>query len=95
MKDVYEDLQVLEQYVDKGIASRGVALVMNELERFVNPTVKHGKCWTYDISNGHTVQGGHFNVPIGGKPVDIRLARSYTFNWEKFGQFWFCELEGT
>lgn len=95
MKDVYEDLQVLEQYVNEGVASRGVALVMNDLERFVNPTVKLGKCWTYDTSNGHTFQGGYFDVPIGGKPVEIRLTRSYTFNWEKFGQFWFCELEGS
>jgi hypothetical protein len=95
MKDVYEDLQILEQYVAQGIASRGVALVMNDLERFVNPTVISGKCWTYDTSQGHTFEGGHFTVPIGGKPVSIELARSYTFNWEKFGQFWFCELEGS
>jgi hypothetical protein len=68
---------------------------LGDLERFVNPTVKSGKCWTYDTSQGHTFKGGHFTVPIGGKPVSIELTRSYTFNWEKFGQFWFCELEGT
>jgi hypothetical protein len=95
MKDVYDDLQILEQYVGQGIASRGVALVMNDLERFINPTVKSGKCWTYDTSQGHTFKGGHFTVPIGGKAVNIKLSRSYTFNWEKVGQFWFCELEGT
>ncbi|WP_202967613.1 hypothetical protein [Comamonas sp. E6] len=96
MKDVYEDLQVLEQYVAQGIATRGVALVMHDHKLFVNPRVKGGKCWTYDTSNGHTFQGGHFTVQVGSrkKPVDIQLARSYTFNWEKFGQFWFCELEG-
>ena len=95
MKDVYDDLQVLEQYVAKGIASRGVALVMNDLERFVNPAVKSGKCWTYDTSQGHTFKGGHFTVPVGGKSVNIKLTRSYTFNWQKFGRFWFCELEGS
>lgn len=95
MKDVYDDLQVLEQYMDQGIASRGVALIMNDLERFVNPTVKSGKCWKYDISQGHTFKGGNFSVPIGGRAVNIELSRSYTFNWEKVGQFWFCELEGT
>jgi hypothetical protein len=58
MKDVYEDLHVLEQYVAQGVASRGVALVMNDLERFVNPKAKDGKCWTYDTSHGHTFQGG-------------------------------------
>lgn len=95
MKDVYDDLQVLEQYVAQGIVSRGVALVMNDLERFVNPTVKSGKCWTYDTSQGHAFKGGHFTVPIGGKAVNIKLSLSYTFRWEKVGQFWFCELEGT
>lgn len=94
MKDVYDDLYILEQYVDCGIASHGVALIMNDLERFVNPSVKSGKCWTYDTSQGHTFNGGHFTVPIGGKAVDIKLSRSYTFDWEKVGQFWFCELEG-
>lgn len=94
MKDVYEDLHVLEQYVSQGIASRGVALVMNDLERFVYPSVKTGKCWAYDTSHGHAFHGGHFKVPIGGKVVDIKLTRSYAFNWEKFGGFWFCELEG-
>ena len=95
MKDVYDDLYVLEQYVSGGVASLGVALVMNELERFVNPSVKAGKSWAYDTSQGHTFRGGRFTVPIGGKPVDIELARSYSFNWEKYGNFWFCELEGT
>lgn len=94
MKDVYEDLHVLEQYVSQGVASRGVALVMNDLERFVHPTVKVGKCWAYDTSQGHSFQGGHFAVPIGGKAVDFRLNRSYSFDWVKFGDFWFCELEG-
>jgi hypothetical protein len=49
MKDVYEDLHALEQYVSQRIASRGVALVMNDLERFVNPTVIDPalKCWTH------------------------------------------------
>lgn len=95
MKDVYEDLQVLEQYVSQGHASRGVALVMNDLERFVLPKVKNGKCWAYDISNGHVFKGGQIEVPIGGKPVNINLEGSYEFQWVKFGSFWFMELEGT
>lgn len=95
MKDVYDDLHILEQYVSHGIASHGVALVMNDLERLVNPTVKVGKCWAYDTSQGHAFSGGKFTVPIGGKPVNITLSRSYTFSWVQFGSFWFCELEGT
>jgi hypothetical protein len=94
MKDVYEDLHVLEEYVRAGIVSRGVALVMNDLPRFVQPNVKIGKCWAYDISHGFTFQGGKISVPVGGKKVNVDLRNAYSFNWEKFGSFWFAEVEG-
>lgn len=94
MKDVYEDLAVLEDYILLGHASRGVALVMNDLERFVNPKVKGGKCWAYDISDGYTFPSGRINVPIGGKEIAVELQKSYTFTWEKFGSMWFSEIEG-
>ena len=94
MKDVYEDLHVLEEYVGAGTVSRGVALVMNDLPRFVQPSVKNGKCWAYDISHGFTFPGGKIAVPIGGKPVSVDLKKAYSFDWLKFGGFWFVELEG-
>ena len=94
MKDVYDDLHILEEYVALGHASRGVALVMNDMERFVNPRVKNGKCWAYDISHGHTFPGDQITVPVGGKAVNINLQNTYTFNWSKFGEFWFSEIEG-
>lgn len=94
MKDVYEDLAVLEEYVALGHASQGVALVMNDLQRFVSPKSKTGKCWAYDISDGYTFPGGKIAVPIGGKDVSINLQKSYSFAWEKFGQMWFAEIEG-
>lgn len=94
MKDVYEDLAVLEDYICLGHASRGVALVMNDLQRFVNPKVRSGKCWAYDISDGYTFPGGEIAVPIGGKNISIDLQRSYRFTWEKFGSMWFTEIEG-
>ncbi|MDD2834491.1 MAG: hypothetical protein PHD12_10815 [Methylotenera sp.] len=94
MKDVYEDLAILEEYVSLGIASRGVALVMNDLARFVNPKTKGGKCWAYDISDGYSISGANLSVPIGGKDISIELQKSYQFNWSKFGSFWFMELEG-
>ena len=95
MKDVYEDLHVLEEYVATGVASMGVALVMNDMERFVNPSVRRGKCWAYDISDGHTFNGGQITVPIGGKAVNLNLQNRYTFNWSRFGDLWFMELEGS
>ncbi|HDS0931115.1 hypothetical protein ABGT18_24475 [Pseudomonas putida] len=93
-KDVYEDLQVLEQYVEAGIASRGIALVMNDLPSITTPKVKNGKYWAYDISHGTTFPGGTINVPIGGKPVSLALKRCYVFDWSKFGSIWFSEIEG-
>ncbi len=94
MKDVYEDLRVLEEYIDCGVANRGVALVMNDLKRFVSPDVKVGKCWAYDISDGYHYPGGTLCIPVGGKAVNVVLERTYDFNWSKFGNFWFMEIEG-
>lgn len=94
MKDVYEDLHVLEEYVAAGVAQDGVALVMVDLERFVSPRSKSGQCWAYDTSQGFTFPGGEITVPIGNKPVHVSLKRSYTFEWQKFGPVWFMELAG-
>lgn len=95
MKDVYADLAILEEYIGCGISQQSVALVMSDHELFVNPKKKTGKCWNYDISDGHVISGGSFKTPIGGKNVEITLQKTYSFNWEKFGNFWFMELEGT
>ena len=94
MKDVYEDLMILEEYTSLGIAQRGVALVMNDLERFVNPSRKTGKCWAYDIAHGTCVSNVNLSTPIGGKDINIALRKSYSFEWMKFGNIWFVELEG-
>jgi len=45
MKDVYEDLNILEEYTDHKIANRGIALVMTDYKQIVNPNKKKGKCW--------------------------------------------------
>lgn len=94
MKDVYEDLRLLELYTESGHADRGVALVMNDLERLVNPKKRDAKCWSYDISNGTKIRNVHLTTPIGGKEISIHLKKTYTFNWEKHGLYWFMELEG-
>lgn len=94
MKDVYEDLYLLEQYVSEGIAQEGVALVMNDMERLVNPSRKDAKCWDYDTSNGTSFGPIHLNTPIGGKEIDITLTQAYTLSWVQFGNFWFLETQG-
>jgi len=96
MKDVYADLELLEDYCEQAEFDRGVLLVVNDLERFVNPQNKNSKCWDYDISNGksNAIKGANLTTQIGGKEVDITLNKSYEFNWDKCGDFWFMEIEG-
>ena len=91
MKDVYFDLYLLEQYILADIATEGVALVMNDLERLINPIRKDAKCWDYDISNGNKVEPGILRTPIGGRKIYIELKKYYEFNWKKYGNFWFLE----
>jgi len=94
MKDVYEDFYLLEQYVSAGIAQEGVALVMNDMERLVNPIRKDAKCWDYDISNGASFGPIQLNTPIGGKEIDILLTNVYSLKWINYGGFWFLEAQG-
>ena len=94
MKDVYEDLNLLEDYCEHAEYDRGVSLVMNNLNRLVHPKQKSAKCWDYDISHGTEVGDKHLTTPIGGKTIDIRIRKSYEFNWVQNGDFWFLEIEG-
>lgn len=94
MKDVYEDLQLLEQYVSVGIAQEGVALVMNDMERIVSPSRKDAKCWDYDISQGASFGPTQLSTPIGGKEVNINLLKKYSLSWINYGSFWFLEAQG-
>lgn len=94
MKDVYEDLHLLEQYVSEGVAHEGVALVMNDMERLVNPASKDAKCWDYDISHGISFGPIQIVTPIGGKEVNIILSKMYSFDWINYGSFWFLEAQG-
>ena len=94
MKDVYFDLFLLEQYISENKAHEGVSLVMNDMERLVNPKKKDAKCWVYDISNNSEFGPILLSTPIGGKPVNISLHSKYIFTWKKYGGFWFLEAEG-
>lgn len=94
MKDVYFDLFLLERYVANGISDQGISLVMNDMDRLVNPRSKEAKCWRYDISNGAEFGREVFDTPIGGKPVNFRLEHHYRLGWHKYGEFWFLEVEG-
>ncbi len=94
MKDVYGDLHLLEEYCEYSDFDRVVSLVMNDLKRHVHPKQKRGKYWDYDISHGTKVGNKHLKTPFGGKKIDIRIKKSYEFNWVQCGQFWFLEIEG-
>lgn len=94
MKDVYEDLHLFEQYVAEGIVQEGVSLVMNDMERLVNPLRKEAKCWDYDISHDASFGPIQLITPIGGKEVNISLAKKYSLSWINYGDFWFLEAQG-
>ncbi|PHR29373.1 MAG: hypothetical protein COA36_04010 [Desulfotalea sp.] len=66
MKNVYEDLHLLESYCNLGGFDQGVALVMNDLERLVNPKKKDAKCWGLDISTRTKISNIGLTTPIGG-----------------------------
>lgn len=94
MRDMYVDLDVLERYVEQGIADAGVALVMNDLHRLVRPKTKTGWCWTaHDISHGFVFPGGKIPYTTSG-PYDVDLKKRYEFQWSEYGDIWFAELEG-
>lgn len=97
MKDVFDDLHILERYCEEQIADKGIALVMNDREGFVNPKKKDTKCWDYDISDGAIANPQILTTQVGStkQPVRIVLNRQYTFSWQKCGKFWFTELEGS
>ena len=94
MKDVYFDLYLLEQYVSDNIATEGIALVMNDMERLIYPKKKEAKCWDYDISNGTHCDPKTLDTAIGGKEVNFKLENKYKFQWKQYGAFWFMEMQG-
>jgi hypothetical protein len=94
MKDVYEDLAILERYVECKHAEEGIALVMTDLKRLVHPKSKEAKCWDYDISHGATFGPKSLATPIGGKDILIELKRKYALDWMQQGLFWFLEVQG-
>lgn len=94
MKDVYEDLAILERYIECRHADEGIALVMNDMEHLVNPKSEEAKCWHYDISHGATFGPVSLTTPIGGKDVRIELKRKYRLDWLQYGSFWFLEAQG-
>ncbi|ADL52042.1 hypothetical protein [Clostridium cellulovorans] len=92
MKDVYQDVHLLERYCENNEADIGIALVMNDYKNFVFPKKKSYKCWDYDISQGAKIGRIHLNTPIGGKQVDILLNNEYDIKWNNVGEFWFLLL---
>lgn len=95
MKDVYDDLGILERYVEQGKANAGVALVMTDYKNFVTPKEKLGVAWThYDIANGTKILPTTKTASVANKEVHIELHKHYQFNWQQCGDFAFAELEG-
>ena len=92
MKDVYQDIHLLERYCENKQANIGIGLVMNDYKSFLYPKNKDAKCWTYDISQGTKIGKVNLTTPIGGKPVNILLNNEYEFKWKEVGEFSFLCL---
>ena len=99
MKNVYADIEKLENYVKNNICQNTVFLAMTDYKKFfcTIPEKKIGKnCWDYDISNGIKIKGPkQFTTEIAGKGVDITIEKEYEFKWEPIGDFYFLKLEKT
>lgn len=94
LKDVYQDLELLESYSRNTNYCSGIGFVMTDFRGLVYPASRNGKKWDYDISEGTFLQGETIrNTPIGGKKVNINLAKGYAFNWTKINNFYFLKLE--
>jgi hypothetical protein len=94
MKDVYCDLELVEKYISHAEANEGMVMVMTDYSTFIFPTIKSGKCWGYDISQGTKVGNINITTPIGGYPINMKLKKMYEFNWNKVGDYYFTILEG-
>ena len=92
MKDVYQDIHLLERYCENKQANIGIGLVMNDYKSFLYPKNKDAKCWTYDISQGTKIGKVNLTTPIGGKPINILLNNEYEFKWNEVGEFSFLCL---
>jgi len=88
MKDVYLDIYYSELYLQYQFANYATCLILTDYLNFINPKSKKTKNWNYDISQGHSFNGGHFTTSIGGKEVDFKLRKMYEFNWQKSGNYW-------
>jgi len=93
MKDIYQDLHLLERYCESGGADYGIGLVMTDHKYFIHAEKKEGKCWAYDTTHGTVAGNARYTTPIGGKPVDIHLKNEYYFNWSSEGDYFFALLE--
>ena len=92
LKDVYVDIEKLENYKEKNICHSTFLLVMNDLERLVYPKNKDAKCWDYDISNNFVLSPKKLTTPIGGKEISIKIKNQYNFKWTKAGNYYFLVL---
>lgn len=88
MKDVYKDLFYSELYVKYKCVNHATCLILTDYKNFIYPKSKLTKNWIYDISQGHSLNGGHFTTAVGGKNIDFELSNNYTFDWTNHGSYW-------
>ncbi|WP_145972667.1 hypothetical protein [Acetobacterium woodii] len=93
MKEVYQDIELVEKYLLNDQADEGFCFVMTDHRMFVYPRQKNGKCWDYDMSQGTVAGNTILETPIGGKDTRIELKKEYVFNWNEIGEYYFLKLQ--
>lgn len=93
MKEVYQDVELVEKYLENDQADEGFCFVMTDHRMFVYPKQKNGKCWDYDMSHGTVAGNAILETPIGGKDTRIELKKEYVFNWNEIGEYYFLKLQ--
>ncbi|WP_051931275.1 hypothetical protein [Gillisia sp. Hel_I_29] len=94
--ELYKDLELLESYERHNENTvLGVQLTMTDSRNFIYPKSKNFKSWKYDTSHNTLIKDGILiDTPIGGKPVNMILHKTYLFNWTQVGDYYFLKLQG-
>jgi hypothetical protein len=95
-KDVFEDIELVEEYCRAEYADLGLCLVMTDYKGLVEPSEssRKSKAWkAYDVSpQSNMIKSGTYEESIGGKDCKIVIKNNYECRWIKNGNFWYLKL---
>ncbi len=94
--DVYDDIQLLENYSNIPNYIQGIQLTMTDYRVFGFPNRTTGKSWDYNTAHGTQITNGvTITTPMANRASSIILTKSYLFNWREINGFYFLMLRGS